>query len=134
MSNAFPQGGIRLYSLDVGVLASDLNALLLGALACDQGLDVVLHRVVDELVLRLRLDHPGALRANHLYGALDVDLGVEACAQVEQYNSGEYDSFCGEMGRKGRREASLICLVGQLNSFYTLSSLIKGILTLYNSL
>lgn len=107
MSTRILSKGVFVYSLDVGVLAPDLNALLLGALAGDQGLDVVLHRVVDELVLRLRLDHAGALRANHLYGALDVDLGVEACVQMEQYNSGEYDSFQCEKNGRERQKRSL---------------------------
>lgn len=73
-----------LHSLDVGVFASNLYALLLGPLACDQCLYIVLHRIVDELVLRLRLHHAGTLRTHHLDSALYVDFGVEACRRVEQ--------------------------------------------------
>ena len=59
-----------------------------------QGLDVLLDGQVDELVLRLSLDHAGPLAPHHLYGAQNVDLAVETCIErlaitkVWGYNQG----------------------------------------------
>lgn len=80
----------------------------------------MLHRVVDELVLRLRLHHPGALRANHLYGALDVDLGVEACMTIKQYNSVEYDKYLMRNNKEARqRETKQLVYPSCISKGYT---------------
>lgn len=66
--------------LDVRVLASDLDALLNGTHSLEQRLHIMLNRIVDELVLGLRLDHAAALRAHHLNAALYVDFRIETFA------------------------------------------------------
>jgi len=74
----------RQNSLYIGVLPANLQALLLGTLAGDQGLDVVLHRIVHELVLRLSLHETGTLRSDHLDGALNVDFGIQSCGETSK--------------------------------------------------
>lgn len=62
-----------------------MQALLFGPLPGYQGLDVVLHGVVNKLVLGLGLDQAGTLRPNHLDGTLDIDFGVQAWAENERF-------------------------------------------------
>ena len=65
---------------DVGVLSSHLQTLLLCLHPLRERFDVILHRHVNEFVLRLCLDHSGTLGADGLNHPLDVDLAVQASA------------------------------------------------------
>lgn len=66
--------------LNIRIFASHLQTLLFGTHPLEQCLYVVLHRIVDEFVLGLRLHHARPLRSDHLNSALDVDFRVQAIA------------------------------------------------------